>query len=157
MLASFISLNAFILTKMNYTRPATSGSLLYPIEQVTLSISNIRLQKLNTSPWTLLPQGFNYIVVNAYLDYDNINCDVAHNLFIGYESLLGATISSRFCDFDTTLILSQIGNIGIGTLPRNYWIANSTNSEPLIIWQPIDDTLATYNKFELTITYIKFP
>jgi hypothetical protein len=143
---------------MNYTRPATgSTSLTYPLEQVTLTISNIRLQKLNTSPWQLLPLGFNYTVVNANLNYDNINCNTGINLYIGYESLLAANVNSNFCDFDTALIAANFGNIGLGTRVRNFWTATSTNFEPLVIWQQADDTTATYNNFELTITYLKFP
>ena len=143
---------------MNYT-PAVSGgtSLTYPLEQVTLSISNPRLQKLNTSPWPLLPQGFNYTVVNAYLDYDNINCNSGQNLYIGYESLLGAQLASNFCDFDTTFMISTSGNIGLDTRVRNFFNATSTNFEPLVLYQQTDDTTAIYNKFELTITYLKFP
>jgi len=142
---------------MNYT-PASSGgtSLLYPLEQVTLNISNIRLQKLNTSPWQLLPAGFNYTVVNAYLAYDNINCNSGLNLFIGYESLLGATTASCFCDFDTSFMIVNSGNIGLGTRIRNFHNATSTNVEPLVIWQQSDDTTANYNLFQLTITYLKF-
>lgn len=142
---------------INYTPPTNTGSLLYPLEQITLSISNIRLQKLNTSPWQLLPAGFNYTVINAYLNYDNINCNSGQNLFIGYESLLGASLSSNFCDFDTTFMIATSGNIGLDTRVRNFYSSTSTNFEPLVIYQQADDPTAIYNTFELTITYLKFP
>ena len=142
---------------INYTPSTNTGSLLYPLEQITLSISNIRLKVLNSSPWELLPLGFNYNVTNAYLNYDAVNFNTGINLFIGYESFLGANVFSSFCDFDTSAMSIGNGNIGLGTRVRNFSYANSTNSEPLVLWQQSDDGTANYNTFELTITYLKFP
>jgi hypothetical protein len=144
---------------MNYTRPpAAPAGLTYPIEQITVNPTNLQLQKLNTSPFQILPSGFNYTVINANLKYDNINLNTGINLFIGYESLLGTAISSAFCDFDTAFMGLIAGNIGLDTKVRNQLIyATSTDFEPLVLWQQGDDSTATYNVFTLTITYIKFP
>jgi hypothetical protein len=141
---------------INYT--TAPASLKYPLEQITYSISNIDLGKLNSSPFEILPTGFNYNVVNAYLSYENSTLDPTQNLYIGYESLLGGVLTSCFCQFDTIYMNGNIGNIGLGTRIQNLGTpSNSANYEPLVLWQQADNTGATYTLFNLTVTYIKFP
>jgi len=143
---------------MNYTQKASTGnSLTFPLLQTTVQIGNGELKNLLTSPYEILPAGYNYVVINAYLDYRNNNLNSGSNLFIGYEALLGVQIASAFCDFDTTYIGTNNGNIGLGTKSRNFYISNSNNTQPLVLWQQIDDASANYDRFDLTITYLRFP
>lgn len=144
---------------MNYTTASIGGnSLTYAIKQISHNVDNAILKSLNTSPFQILGAGYNYTVINAILDYDCNANSATSNFFIGYESLLGATISSAFCDFDSTLIIPTTRDVlGIGTKSRNFWTATSNNVEPLVLWQSIDDSTANYVKFQLTITYIEYP
>jgi hypothetical protein len=141
---------------INYNIP--SASLKYPLEQITVNITTVDLIKLHTSPFEILPSGYNYNVVNAYLVYDNFQCNGGLNLYIGYESLLNVALTSSFCVFDTINMNGINGNIGIGTRIQNLNTpSNSVNSQPLVLYQTVDDNTAQYFTFELTITYIKFP
>ena len=142
---------------IEYNTPVSGGtSLTFPLLQTTVSVGNSALKSLHTSPYQILPAGFNYVVINAYLDYRNNLLDPSINLFIGYELLLGAQIASAFCDFDTSGMGANDGNIGLGPKSHNYWMSNSNNTQPLVLWQQIDDALANYNQFDLTITYLQF-
>jgi hypothetical protein len=140
---------------INYNTP--SAGLKYPLEQITVSVSGLDLKKLNTSPLQILPLGFNYDVINVYLNYDCFSCNTSVDLFIGYESLLAADLLSSFCSFDTIWLNSNFGTIGLGTRVINHLPSGTLNTQPLVIWQQSDDSGADYSIFELTVTYIKFP
>jgi len=143
---------------IEYKAPSGGSSLLYPIQQVTLSISNIRLQKLNTSPWQLLPSGFKYCVFSTILDYDNININSGQDMWIGHESLLAGSISfANQSRISTTTMGAQSGTMSIGTNENVAWYANAITTEPLVLYQQTDDSSAVFNYFNLTITYIKLP
>lgn len=143
---------------IEYLAPSSGGGgLQYPLKQITHTIDQGILKSLNSSPFALLTTGFNYIVISAVLNYDCVNVNSGQNYYIGYESLLGGTPFSSFCDFDTSLMGTNAGVIGLGTRTRNLWIANSTNIENLILWQQTDDGTAAFNRFDLTITYLEFP
>lgn len=142
---------------IEYLAPSGGGNLTYPLKQITHTIDPIILKSLNTSPFAILTTGFNYIVISAVLNYDCINVNTGQNYYIGYESLLGGTVFSSFCDYDTALMETNSGVIGLGTRTRNLWIANSTNIENLVLWQQTNDGTAAFNRFELTITYLEFP
>lgn len=142
---------------IEYLAPtAGNNSLPYPIGQVTIQLTTEDLQNLNTKPYTILVQGSFNNVINASLLYSCTTCNTGINLFIGYEPLLGVASLSSFCDFDTAYISGNQGMISLGTRVRNFWINNSLDSSPLVLWQQADDASAIYSDFRLTITYLQF-
>jgi hypothetical protein len=142
---------------INYNIPATGNTLLYPLEQVTTNVGTLRLQKLNTSPFPIVPLG-NYIsVVNVTLKYNNINLDISNAIVIGFESVINSLFPETFCQI--LLGGGMLGNTGVISLGTNFFnnnFENTLNSEPLVIYQIADDPTAVYNQFEITVTYLKF-
>lgn len=140
---------------INYLIPSSGGgALTYPIEQITVNLTNADLIKLNTSPFEILPQGFYYNVINYTLKY---NCITAGTLtmFIGYESLLGINNNQN------QGILEPLSFGLSGVFSSNYFCVtaipqNSKNSEPLVLYSDLDDALNNFTLFELTVTYLKF-
>jgi hypothetical protein len=132
--------------------------LRWPIQQKTLVLGgSTDLRTLNAGPYQLLPAGYHYNVLNVNLFYDLVNCATTDNLYIGYQTLLTGNVLSSFCDFVTANLGLGPGVIGLGTRVQNFSYANMDYNEPLVLWQNINDTTASYNYFILTITYIQFP
>tara|TARA_R110000868_G_scaffold345241_2_gene606353 strand:+ start:70 stop:498 length:429 start_codon:yes stop_codon:yes gene_type:complete len=140
---------------IEYIAPSSGGSALtYPIEQITVNLTNAELKTLNTSPFEILPQGFYYNGINVTLKYNNNLLNPGILLFIGYESLISS--SGWMFVFDTSVFNNQFGVYSISAYSNNQARANTLNNEPLVVYQASNDNLANYTLFELTVTYLKF-
>lgn len=140
---------------IEYRAPSGSG-LQYAILQQSFTLTNIDLKSLNTSPYTLINIPSYIGIINCTLQYFNITVNTGQDMYIGYESLLGASLSSYQIRYQLPYIG---GNRGVFTLSGNMtqaWTENTLNDEPLVLWQQSDDSSANYTTFKLIITYIAF-
>jgi len=141
---------------MNYTK-AASSALIYPIEQITITIAPADLKTLNSSPVMLFPLGFNYCVIHTLLDYKCDNVNSGQEIWIGYETLLNGNISANQIRISTTTMATHIGKMSIAANNAVIWYANTINYQPLVLWQQTNDVVAQFDYFILTLTYLKFP
>jgi hypothetical protein len=132
---------------------APSSGLTYPLEQITVNLTNGNLQKLNTSPYKILPQGFYYNVINTTLKYNCISVSSSPIMVICYESLQAPGGIFNFIDTSFMAGTNGMFSMGLGVLTS---VPNSTNIEPLVLYSGLDDPTANFSLFELTVTYLKF-
>jgi hypothetical protein len=139
---------------INYLTPSAGGSgLTYPLEQITVNLTNADLKVLNSSPFAILPQGFYYNVINTTLKYNCSSVSSSSIMVICYESLQAA--GGTFNLIDTTFMSGTNGMISMG-LSILTSVPNSTNIEPLVLYSGLNDPTANFSLFELTVTYLKF-
>jgi hypothetical protein len=145
---------------IEYLAPSGGGSTLtYKIKQVSHNLTTANLKALNTKPFELIPASTSYYVplqVSIYFRSNSVN--TGQNYFIGYEPLLGASLTSYFCFFDTSFFATT-GNfqfMGAGIVYRNTWTDNAINNSPLVLWQQTDDGSADFSNFQIIVTYIEY-
>jgi hypothetical protein len=144
---------------IEYLAPSAGGSTLtYQIKQVSHNLTTANLKALNTTPFELIPASTSYYVplqVSIYFRSNSVN--TGQNYFIGYEPLLGASLSSYFCFFDTAYFTT--GNfqfMGAGIVNKNTWTDNAINNSPLVLWQQTDDSSADFDSFQIIVTYLDY-
>jgi len=143
---------------IEYNPPVTGGSSLgFPLEQITITITPADLKTLHSSPVQLFSSGFNYCVIHTLLDYKCNNVNSGQEIWIGYEALLNGSINANQIRISTTVMATYTGKMSIAANNAVIWYANTTNNQPLILWQQINDAISSFDYFILTLTYIKFP
>jgi hypothetical protein len=142
---------------IEYLAPASGGgggSLTYPIQQVTVDLSNQDFTTLNSAPLVILPPdpATAYCILSIITDWENINWSSFYVAYYEMTSIAGGSYGT----FNDTI--HRTTGISTSVIPLNTTVPNinARKNRGFQLTSNSDNGGISFSRFFVTVTYIYY-